>query len=247
MKYEMMFPHQVRNAIEQSWPIVWPVGVLEYHSEHCVLGVDTLLVSCAFEELEKELDFILLPPFFYGSASYAVAGPEMKGTIHINSNVVHQFSFEFFRNLLRVGFRKIKVFIHHQSENFAAGMPTDLAIKLAARQSVFELLEKTQGESWWGDEKMKNYYSQHESGTDPFSWISVYPFMAPEIQQKYPIDHAGRQETSLMQAFCSEGVDMSKWTNRNWYSLDAEKADPGYGNAAKKMILENLRNILKHK
>jgi len=44
MRYEMMFPDQIRKAIKEHWPVVLPVGVLEYHAEHCVVGVDTLLV-----------------------------------------------------------------------------------------------------------------------------------------------------------------------------------------------------------
>jgi creatinine amidohydrolase len=62
-----MFPDQVRQAIKESWPVVLPVGVLEYHAEHCVVGVDTLLVVRAVELLEKETDLVVLPPFYYGA------------------------------------------------------------------------------------------------------------------------------------------------------------------------------------
>ena len=39
--------------------------------------------------------------------------------------------------LLRGGFRNIHGVIHHQTENFAQGMPTDLAFRLAARNAIF--------------------------------------------------------------------------------------------------------------
>ena len=95
----------------------------------------------------KEL--VILPPFYYGAASYAVAGPEGTGIISISSETLHLFARDLFHNLLRIGFRNTHVFICHQSENFINGMPTDLAFKLGAREAIFEYLEKTKGEGWW--------------------------------------------------------------------------------------------------
>ena len=245
MRYEMMFPHQIRKAIDENWPVVLPIGVLEYHSEHCAVGVDTLLVIRAVEMLEKEIDLVVLPPFHYGAVSYAVEPPERNGSIHIDSDTVHAFARKLFTGLLRVGFRNIHGFIHHQSENFSAGMPTDLAFKFAARQCTFEFIEQEKGEGWWGSEESANYYSQHESGTDPFNWIQLHPFMDAEAQSKYPVDHAALQETSLMLAFAPEGVDMDKFTDEKWYAREAKKATIEYGNAAKEMILNSMRKILK--
>ncbi|HNS48200.1 MAG TPA: creatininase family protein, partial [bacterium] len=176
MRYEMMFPHQLRQALKQNRPAVLPVGVLEYHAEHCVLGVDTLLVIRALELLEKELDLVLFPPFYYGAASYVVEPPENNGTVQVGAPALLEFARPLFASLLRVGFRNIHLFIHHQSENFADGMPTDLAFKLAARQATFEFLEKQRGENWWGDPAMRDYYQRNEAGANPFNWIRVHPF-----------------------------------------------------------------------
>lgn len=245
MKYENMFPDQIRKAIEKNIPVVLPVGVLEYHSEHLCVGVDTLLVLKALEEIEKEMDIIILPPFYYGCASYAVESPEGKGTIHIKPEIIYKFAKNLFENLLRIGFRNIFVFIHHQSENFLSGMPTDLSFKLAAREVIFEFLEKNYGEGWWGKEEFQNYYKEHEKGTDPFNWIKIYPFMDEETQKKYPIDHAGKQETSLMMVFYPEGVDMNKFKEEKWYSKTAKEANKKYGEKAKKEIIKKLKEILK--
>lgn len=243
MKYEMMFPDQIRKAIKESWPVVLPIGVLEYHSEHCVVGVDTILVVKALEMLEQEMNMVILPTFPYGSASYAVEPPEEKGTVQIDSNALIPFAKELFRNLLRIGFRNIHGFIHHQTENFNVGMPTDLAFKIAARQEIFASLNKERGEGWWGN-TMDDYYKQHEAGDDPFTWISFHPLMDEETQKKYPVDHAGLQETSLMMAFCPEGVDMSKLSEEKWYTQHSKEANLEYGNAAKEMILNRMRDIL---
>jgi len=244
MRYEMLFADQLRAAIQKNTPVVLPVGVLEYHSEHCVFGVDTLLIEKALEILEKETDLIICPPFYYGAASYAVEPPENNGTLHVTSKALYILAKDLFKGMLRVGLKNIHIFVHHQSENFVAGMPTDLAFKLAARESIFEYIEKERGEGWWGNESMKDYYSMREQGSDPFGWIQIHPFMDAETQKKFPIDHASLQETSLMMAFCPEGVDMQRFTDKKWYSAGAKQATVGYGLAAKEMILKKMKEIL---
>ncbi len=244
MRYEQMFPEQLRQAIDKNIPAVMAIGVMEYHSEHCCLGVDTLVVTKALDMLEKEMDIVILPPFVYGTASYCVSLPERNGTISVTAHTVYLFAKELFINLLRVGFRNIHLFIHHQSENFTAGMPTDLALKLAARESIFEFLEKQRGEGWWGKEEMQDYYMQHEKGSDPFNWIHIHPLMDEETQKQFPIDHAGKQETSLMMAFCPEGVDMKRHSKKHWYAQSAMDANIDYSNQAKQMIVDGMKKIL---
>jgi hypothetical protein len=79
-----------------------------------------------------------------------------------------------FTGLLRIGFRNIHVVIHHQTENFTVGMPTDLAFKFAARQAIFAFLEGRRGEGWWGAESMADYCARQSTRDDPFNWIKWY-------------------------------------------------------------------------
>ncbi|NLT41215.1 MAG: creatininase family protein [Anaerolineae bacterium] len=244
MRYELMFPHQIRRALDENWPAVLPVGVLEYHSEHCVVGVDTLLVVRAVEALEQEMDLVVLPPYYYGAASYVVEPPERRGSVQVDSDVIHLWAREVFRSFLRIGFRNLHVFIHHQSENFAAGMPTDLAFRLAARQAIFEYLDGERGEGWWGDNESADYYAEHAEGANPFNWIRVHPFMDAETQARFPIDHAGKQETSLMLGFCPEGVDLDRIDAEKWYAREAREANQQYAREAREMILASMRRRL---
>ena len=69
MRYELMLPHQIRAAIDSHWPVVLPLGVLDYHGEHMAVGMDTLAVTGILEILEGETDLVILPPFYYGAAS----------------------------------------------------------------------------------------------------------------------------------------------------------------------------------
>lgn len=245
MRYELMRPSQIRQAILENLPVVLPLGVLEYHAEHLPVGTDTLAVVRALELLEKEIPLVILPPFYYGAASYAVEPPEGKGTIHVDSSELLTFAKGLFRSLLRVGFCNIHFFIHHQSEDFTSGMPTDLAFKLAARQAIFEFLDKQSGEGWWGDKRMADYYSQHSAGSDPFSWIQGHPLMTPEITARFPFDHAGEGETSLMMALCPEAVELKSPDPAQWYARTATKASPERGREGIRLILDHLRRVLR--
>lgn len=244
MRYEMMFPDQIREAIDKNIPAVMALGVLEYHGEHMTPGVDTLLVIRALDMLERELPMVILPPFYYGASSYAVEPPERNGSVHVDTKILQPFARQLFYNLLRIGFRNIHVFIHHQCENFAEGMPTDLSFKLAARQEIFDFLEKERGEGWWGDKSSADYYANHAAGANPFNWIRIHPFMSAEAQAQFPIDHAGQQETSLMMAFCPEGVDMNRFSEDKWYTQTAKIASLDYGNKAKSIILADIKKHL---
>jgi creatinine amidohydrolase/Fe(II)-dependent formamide hydrolase-like protein len=244
VRYEMMLPGQIRAAIDGRWPVVLPLGVLEYHGEHMAIGMDTLAVIGILGILETEMNLVVLPPLHYGAASYAVEPPENSGSLHIDAEALLPFAKAMFQGLLRIGFRNIHVVIHHQTENFAAGMPMDLAFKFAARQAIFAFLERELGEGWWGSEKMADYYAQQSAGDDPFNWIKAHPLMVPEAMDGYPFDHAGQGETSLMMALCPEAVDLSKATNDKWYARSAKDASVEFGTKGRERILARLRKAL---
>ena len=244
MRYELMLPHEIRAAIAANAPVVLPVGVLEYHGEHLAVGMDGLAVVRVLALLEKEMDLVLLPPFYYGAASYTVAPPEGNGTLHVGADRLTPFAEALFLGLLRIGFRNIHFVIHHQTENFAAGMPTDLAFKLGARQAIFAFLEKERGEGWWGEAATADYYARQAGGADPFNWIKGHPLLTAEMIRTYPFDHAGEGETSLMLALCPEGVDMKRRAGGKWYTRSAAQASAELGERGRDMILAHLREVL---
>jgi creatinine amidohydrolase/Fe(II)-dependent formamide hydrolase-like protein len=244
MRYEMMLPHQLRTAIAERWPVVLPVGVLEYHGEHLALGLDTLVVVKAVEALESEMNLVILPAFYYGASSYAVAPPQGMGSVHVGADKIAPFAQDLFTGLLRIGLRNIHAIVHHQTENFVAGMPTDLAFKFAARQAIFAFLERERGEGWWGAEASRDYYAAHATGDDPFNWIKTHPLMDADIIAQYPFDHAGIGETSLLMAFAPEGVDMTHLDAKPWYLRDAPEASLELGNKGRDLVLARLRRLL---
>lgn len=244
MRYELMRPGQLRAAIERNLPVILPLGVLEYHGEHLGLGMDTLAVTRVLDRLEEKHDIVILPAFYHGAASHAVAGPEGTGTVHVDAEAIVPLARQVFAGLLRVGFRNIHGIIHHQSENFAAGMPTDLAFRLAAKQAVFAHLERERGEGWWGDKASADYYAAQATGADPFSWVRIHPLMGPRAKAAYPFDHAGIGETSLMLALCPEATDMDLLADEPWYVASAREASADLGEKGVALILEDLCEAL---
>lgn len=234
-------PHQLQEAIAANTPVVLPIGVMEYHGQHLPAGVDLLAVTQVLDRLGDRI--ITLPPFAYGAASHAVAGPEGTGTLHIDANAILPMAEGLFSALLKAGFRNIRGVIHHQTEGFDQGMPTDLAFRLAGRNAIMRHLEGTRGPGWWGDRGMQDYYARQAEGADPFNWIRIHPLFPKGAD--YPFDHAGKGETALMQALAPETVDLSRaGDGDHWYTEDAAEASADMGERGVQIALAHLRNIL---
>ncbi|MBO7147634.1 MAG: creatininase family protein [Lentisphaeria bacterium] len=243
MEYLKMLPYQVREAIEKNVPVVLPLGTIEYHAEHLPLGVDSFCCIEAIRRVEeRHPEMVILPPFYYGSASFAVAGPEGKGSIHADSAHLIPVAEDIFTSLLRVGFRNIHAFIAHQTEEFAQGMPTDLAFRFAGRHVIFNWLEKESGEGWWGTEKFSSYYS---GSNNPFAWIQVHScHPLPEEAEKFPGDHAGKNETSKTMVLYPECVELDRIDGTLWYARPGREASAEYGDAAFNSVANNIERIL---
>ena len=246
MRFELMLPYQIKEAITKNTPIVLPIGVMEYHGEHMAVGMDTLAVTKTLDKLESKMDIVILPAFSYGAASYAVAAPEGSGSLHVDAAVLAPLAEQIFTGLLRIGFRNIHGVVHHQTENFSSGMPTDLAFKIGAKQAIFKFLERTKGEAWWGAQGMNDYYSRQQEGSDPFNWIKLHPLMDSEIIKNYIFDHAGEGETSLLMALAPEGVEMARVPkNTTWYTKSADNSSVEKGELVISKIVKRLMERLK--
>eukprot|EP01034_Spumella_vulgaris_P011776 gene11775-14987_t len=56
--------------------------------------MDTLAVTSALDLLSRETEIVVLPPFYYGAASYAVEPPEGTGSVQVDSSTLHPFARE---------------------------------------------------------------------------------------------------------------------------------------------------------
>lgn len=244
MQYLKMLPYQIREAIDANVPVVLPLGVVEYHAEHLPLGVDCFVCFDFIERVEKRHpEIVVLPPFYYGAASLAVANPERNGTVHVDALKLVPVAEDIFRGLLRVGFRNIHGFIAHQTEEFDQGMPTDLAFRLAARHVIFEWLEKESGEGWWGTERFSDYYSDDNN---PFNWIRIHTSLENRggADNRFPGDHAGKLETSQTMAIHPELVELDRIDGSLWYARAGKDASPEYGNEALEAAADDVERTL---
>lgn len=246
MRLDLMRPHQVREAIAAGLPLVLPLGVLEYHGEHLPLGMDMLAVSRILDRVEAAAPdrVIVAPAFPYGAASFAVAGPEGTGTLQVGAEALVPFAGALFAGLLRIGFRNVHAFIHHQTENFAQGMPTDLSFRLGARKAIFAHLESTRGEGWWGSPGMADYYGDHARGENPFNWVQVHPLF-DTAAGGYPFDHAGIGETALMLALAPETVEMTRvGDGGHWFARGAEGATRDLGETGAEIAADRVKRLV---
>lgn len=244
MKYLYMQPSRIRDVIQRNIPAVLPLGVIEYHAEHLPVGVDFFVVEKILDMVESEFpnQIVLLPPFYYGTATYAVASPENNGTVSVSPDKLIPVAEEIFRGLLDVGFRNIHCFIAHQTEEFVQGMPTDLAFRFAGRKVIFEFLDQKLGKGWWGSERNAEYYS---GGENPFNYIRVHPVRTRDSTKKrFKGDHAGILETSEMLAIHPETVDMSKIDDRLWFTRTAYGATWEFGEAALYETSQDVKKVL---
>ena len=241
MHFARMRPHQLQAAIAASTPVVLPIGVMEYHGGHLPSGVDLLAVTEVLDRLGDRI--VTLPPFAYGAASHAVAGPEGTGTLHVDTSALVPLAEALFTALLRSGFRNIRGVIHHQTEGFDQGMPTDLAFRLAGRNAIMRHLEADRGPGWWGDKAMQDYYADQARAAYPFNWIRIHPLFPKGAA--FPFDHAGKGETALMQALAPDTVDIARAADGgHWYTEDAGQASPELGEAGVQIALAHLRQVL---
>ena len=243
MQYLNMNPRQLREAIERRTPVALPLGVVEYHAEHLPFGTDAFIAMDAIRRVEqRHPELIVLPPFYYGAASLAVAAPENNGTIQVDAMKLIPVAEEIFKSLLRIGLRGIHAFIAHQTEEFEQGMPTDLAFRMAGRHAIFDYLEKNSGEGWWGTEQFSAYYS---GDNNPFAWIQIHPVRTrPETNARFHGDHAGKLETSAMLAMHPELVHMDQLDPSLWYSRPAADASAEYGEAYLDAISYDVEAVL---
>jgi creatinine amidohydrolase len=240
MQFDRMRPGQIAEAVAAGLPVVLPIGVMEYHGQHLPAGVDLLIVTETLRRLGDRI--VTLPPFAYGAASHAVAGPGA-GTLHVDPAAFLPLAEALFAGLLATGFRAIHAVIHHQTENFAQGMPTDLTFRLAARNAIFRHLEASRGPGWWGRGEMADYYARHAAGEDPFTWIRMHPLFPKGAD--FPFDHAGLGETALMLALAPETVDLQRArAGGHWYTETAPQATADLGERGVAIALAHMRAVL---
>ena len=245
MRFELMLPHRIRTAIEKNWPVVLPLGVLEYHGEHLAVGLDTLAVVKTLDILEREMDIVILPPFYYGASQLCCRPPEGKRSLHVGAQVL----FSVRSGDVRLGCCAsafatfISSFITRPRISPLACRPTLLSSSQRGRQSS-HFLEKERGEGWWGKAEMADYYARQKGGNDPFNWIKAHPLMTDETIRELSLRSCRGGRDFADAGHLPEAVDMERLSAETWYTRDVAGASIELGIMGRDLVLAHMRKVL---
>lgn len=243
MRFEFAFHRELEEAKNKRWPLIIPLGVLEYHGPHDAYGTDGLIPEALARKLEERHDgkCVIMPTFWYGAASYAVAPIEKGCSINVDYDALDHLFCGIFESLLRHGWRNIYCIQFHQSEDL---LPMQLSIMKAAKSVTFKFLQDRDGEGWWGNNTNKDFYESMNSVNHPWNWIRVIrPGVGENITE---FDHAGKWETSSLMAVHPEAVRLERWNDTGeWFCQTAKDASVEIGEKVNALMLDNLdRQIL---
>ena len=56
IEFAYTYPRELEKAKAEQWPILLPVGTMEYHSAHCPFGCDTLTAMGLVREIAKKIE-----------------------------------------------------------------------------------------------------------------------------------------------------------------------------------------------
>ncbi|MBQ8659150.1 MAG: creatininase family protein [Clostridia bacterium] len=195
IKMELSYPREVERVKKEQLPVLLPIGTMEYHSTHCPYGCDTLVAQGICEKVAEQVEAMILPPVWYGVASYAVGGPETN-TLNVDCDTMENYVYCILKSLFDSGFKKnIFIIIAHQTEDY---MPMTLACMKAAKKLIMSDLEKTSGYGWWGKRENKNFYSNLSESDGPWNRIRIV--RVPYTKSSKGLgDHAGIYECSMLE------------------------------------------------
>ena len=237
------YPKEMEIAKKERWPILIPVGTMEYHSTICPYGCDALVSQGFIREMAKKIDCVVMPTIWYGVASYAVGGPET-GTLQVDCDTIEQYVYCILKSLFLAGFnRNIYMVIAHQTEDYN---PMQLACMKAARKLVFEYLDDTKGYGWWGKNENKEFYQQMSAEDNPWNWVKTIRVAtnAPVSKAKYGGgDHAGKMECSGLEYLYPGTIKLERLCETDdWFAQDADQMSV---EAGKEYIEESIANYIK--
>lgn len=195
-------PYQLKQALDERWPLLVPAGTIEYHGPHLPFGVDTFIVEELCRRVAQRVKCFIAPPFWYGPTGYAVTGPD-QGTVDVSTERFGRHVKDVLGSFWDIGFHSIIVCIHHQQMDG----PEALSIRQAAAEVTFEKSLVERGHTWWGRTPLP-------LSDNVFERIQAWPSVLPKAAEQGCVmaDHAGFYETALVMAARPELVDLSRLT-----------------------------------
>lgn len=116
--YEELFPEEFKQRIEQNPTAFLPLGSLEYHGYHNVLGLDALKAWKICQMAAEKIGGIVFPPLYLGFDAYPDIDlgkyPNKQfDCYHLDKELYQKVLENHFYRMIRIGFKKIFVLAGH--------------------------------------------------------------------------------------------------------------------------------------
>lgn len=206
VRYTQLLPHQFRTRLAACAVAYLPLGTLEWHGEHMALGTDALIAEGVFVQTATQFGGIVMPPLFLGPDRIrATPDGYLVGMEYAESTTPAR-----------------------QLDGGCYWIPEGLFVLLlehivaqVARAGFRVLVADGHGPS-------RRVWATHAP-----QWQSQYGIRLVSVSNDIPsgwqsqIDHAARNETSLMQALYPDLVDLSQLgSDRTIYPQGVGGVDP---------------------
>lgn len=116
--YEEMYPEEFKTALSVNPIAFLPLGSMEYHGYHNVLGLDSLKAWKICQLAATEIGGIVFPPLYLGVDAWPDIDLQkypnkQYDCYHLNSKLYQEVLENYFYRMTRIGFKKIFVLAGH--------------------------------------------------------------------------------------------------------------------------------------
>ena len=229
--YSDLLPHEFRARLAQRAVGYLPLGTLEWHGEQNALGSDTLISQGLFERAARELGGIVFPPLFLGPDR---AAPQPDGRILQGMDTANVTT------------------PHRQLDGSCYWIPRGMFFQLC--EAILEQAARAGFKCLVADGHGPSRTAWAEQADD---WEKRFGLKLVSIARdlrahwRSQMDHAARNETSLMMALHPSLVDLSQLSKDRsvWpqgvAGEDPRDATPEHGEECLRVCLDALRDHLK--
>lgn len=118
VRYEEMFPDEFKAALKRNPLAYLPLGAMEFHGWHNVLGLDSLKAQRICELAAKQTDGIVLPTLSIGYDLFpwqdaSKAKQKVYDCYTIEPTVYQEVLEQYFEDILQLGFKTLLVLAGH--------------------------------------------------------------------------------------------------------------------------------------
>lgn len=113
-----MFPHEFKLALNKNPLAYLPLGSMEYHGHHNVLGLDSLKAWKICQLAAEKIGGIVFPPFYLGVDAWPDIDLQKHPNkqfdcYHLDAKLYQQMLESYFYRMIRIGFKKIFILAGH--------------------------------------------------------------------------------------------------------------------------------------